>query len=183
MSNQIQNLSIRLRGMRDAADYSVKDVADATEITEAQYADFEAGRVDVPMSYLAQLAAFYRVNTTVFLTGSDARANLFHVTRSGQGPVIERQKSYHYEALGAGFTGRKMEAYIVRVEPNDKPLKENTHPGQELNIVMQGRILIRVAGHDTELATGDSIYFDATQPHGMKALDNQPAQFLAVINA
>jgi len=137
----------------------------------------------VPMSYLTQLAAFYRVNTTVFLTGSDAHAQHFHVTRAGQGPVIERRKAYHYEAIGAGFTGKKMEAYMVRVEPNENPLRENTHPGQELNMVMEGRVLIRVAGHDLELATGDSIYFDATQPHGMKALDGKPAQFLAVINA
>jgi len=183
MSNQIQNLSIRLRGMREAAELTAKAVADATGVTEAQYADYEAGRADVPMSYLAQLAALYRVNTTVFLTGSDAHAQHFHVTRAGQGPVVERQKAYHYEALGAGFTGRKMEAYQVRVEPSGKPVNENTHPGQELDIVTEGRVLVRVAGHDIELATGDSIYFDATQPHGMKALDGKPAQFYAVINA
>ena len=183
MSNQIQNLAMRLRGMREAADLTQKAVANATGISEAQYADYEAGRADVPMSYLAQLATFYRVDTTVFLTGSDARANLYHVTRAGQGPVIERQKAYHYEAIGAGFIGKKMEAFMVRVEPNNKPLSENTHPGQELDMVMEGRMLLRIAGHDIELNAGDSIYFDATQPHGMKALDGKPAQFLAVINA
>ncbi len=183
MSNQIQNLAIRLRGMREAAELSIRDVAKATGITDVQYEDYENARADVPMSYLAQLAAFYRVNTTVFLTGSDAHSHLFHVTRAGQGPVIERQKAYHYEAIGAGFAGKKMEAFMVRVEPNDKPVNENTHPGQELNIVMQGRVLIRIAGHDVTLNTGDSIYFDATQPHGMKALDDNAAEFLAVINA
>ena len=183
MSNQIQNLAIRLRGMREAADLNAKAVAVATGVSETQYADYEAGRADVPMSYLTQLAALYRVDTTVFLTGSDARANVFHVTRAGQGPVIERQKAYQYEAIGAGFSGRKMEAYRVRVEPGEKPLHENTHPGQELDMVMEGRMLVRVAGHEVVLETGDSIYFDATQPHGMKALDGKPAQFLAVINA
>ena len=181
MSNEIQNIAMRLRGMREAADMTAKVVADATGVTEAQYAAYEAGRDDVPMSYLTQLAALYRVNTTVFLTGHDAHAHLYHVTRAGQGPVIERRKAYHYEAIGAGFTGRKMEAYMVRVEAGDM-LHENTHPGQELNMITQGRVLLRVAGHEVVLETGDSIYFDATQPHGMKALDNQPAQFMAVIN-
>ena len=183
MTNQIQNIAIRLRGMREAAELTAKAVANATGVTEAQYADYEAGRADAPMSYLAQLAAFYRVDTTVFLTGSDARASLFHVTRAGQGPVIERQKAYHYEAIAAGFSGKKMEAFMVRVEPNDKPVHENTHPGQELDMVMEGRMLVRVAGHESVLETGDSIYFDATQPHGMKALDGKAARFLAVINA
>jgi quercetin dioxygenase-like cupin family protein len=182
MTNEIQNLSIRLRGMREAADITADAVADATGVDAARYADYEAGRADVPMSYLARLAAFYKVDTTVFLTGSDARAQLYHVTRAGQGPVIERRAAYHYEAIGAGFTGRRMEAYMVTVEADEKPLHENTHPGQELDMVMEGRVLVRVAGHDIELAAGDSIYFDATQPHGMKALDGKPARFLAVIN-
>lgn len=183
MNNEIQNLAIRLRGMREAADFTVQQVADATGATTAQYEDYENARADVPMSYLTQLAAFYRVETSVFLTGGDAHAQVFHVTRAGQGPVIERQKAYQYEAIGAGFAGKTMEAYMVRVEPDDKPLRENTHPGQELNLVQEGRLLIRIAGNDTILNPGDSIYFDATQPHGMKALDNKPARFLAVINA
>ena len=182
MSNEIQNLSIRLRGMREAADFSAADVAAATGISESQYLGYENARADVPMSYLSQLAAFYRVNTTVFLIGSDAHAHLYHVTRAGQGPVIERQKAYHYEAIGAGFAAKKMDAYRVSVEPNDKPLHENTHPGQELDIVMHGRMLVRIAGHEVILETGDSIYFDATQPHGMKALDGKPAEFFAVIS-
>jgi quercetin dioxygenase-like cupin family protein len=31
------------------------------------------------------------------------------------------------------------------------------------------------------LNQGDSLYFDATLPHGMKALEGKPVKFLAVI--
>ncbi|MDD4379390.1 MAG: cupin domain-containing protein, partial [Dysgonamonadaceae bacterium] len=36
-------------------------------------------------------------------------------------------------------------------------------------------------GKNHILNEGDSIYFDSTLPHGMKALHNQPVKFLAVI--
>ena len=31
------------------------------------------------------------------------------------------------------------------------------------------------------LNEGDSIYFDSTQPHGMRALNNETVKFLAII--
>jgi quercetin dioxygenase-like cupin family protein len=38
-----------------------------------------------------------------------------------------------------------------------------------------------IGGNDITLNEGDSIYFDATKPHGMKALNGNNARFLAVI--
>jgi quercetin dioxygenase-like cupin family protein len=57
----------------------------------------------------------------------------------------------------------------------------NTHSGQEFNLVLEGALQLRIAGNDIVLNEGDSIYFDATKPHGMKALNGNNARFLAVI--
>jgi quercetin dioxygenase-like cupin family protein len=40
---------------------------------------------------------------------------------------------------------------------------------------------IRIADNDTVLEKGDSIYFDSSKPHGMKALNGEKVVFLAVI--
>lgn len=32
-----------------------------------------------------------------------------------------------------------------------------------------------------DLNPGDSVYFDAAQPHAMRALDGKPAEFLAIV--
>jgi len=42
-------------------------------------------------------------------------------------------------------------------------------------------VRISIDDHTVELSPGDSIYFDATHPHGMKALGGKPARFIAVI--
>jgi quercetin dioxygenase-like cupin family protein len=41
--------------------------------------------------------------------------------------------------------------------------------------------LLEIDGKEIVLEEGDSIYFDATKPHGMKALNNEKARFLAII--
>jgi quercetin dioxygenase-like cupin family protein len=66
-------------------------------------------------------------------------------------------------------------------ETENKPLNLNTHPGQEFDYVLEGRLLMSVGGHETELGPGDSIYYDSNEPHGMKALGGTRARFLAIV--
>jgi quercetin dioxygenase-like cupin family protein len=94
---------------------------------------------------------------------------------------MERTHAYKYQALASGFAGRKADPFIVTVEPSTKNMHLNSHNGQEFNFVLEGRLLLSVGGHELALNEGDSLYFDATQQHGMKALDGKPVKFLAVI--
>ncbi|MBO4286740.1 MAG: helix-turn-helix transcriptional regulator [Kiritimatiellae bacterium] len=183
MENQRKSIAERVRGLRDASDFSAEEVARRTGIPLDDYVRYENGELDVPMSTVSILASLYKVDPTAILTGGDAHAHVFRVTRKGEGAVVERRNVYHYEALSVLFSGKKMEPYIVTVEPSLKGLHLNTHPGQEFNYVLSGRMRLTVDGKEIDLDTGDSIYFDATKPHGMQTLGDGPAKFLAIITA
>ena len=183
MNNQRHSIAERVRGLRDASEVTPSEVSEKTGVSLEVYQQYESGERDLPMSYITRLAAFYRIDPVAILTGCDAHAKTFHVTRKGTGPIVERRHVYHYEALGALFSGRIMEPYIVTVEPSLKDLHLNTHPGQEFNYVISGRLQLTVDGHTMVLEPGDSIYFDALKPHGMKTEGDEPATFLAVITA
>jgi DNA-binding protein len=53
--------------------------------------------------------------------------------------------------------------------------------GQEFDMVWEGRLELTIGGKKLILEPGDSIYFDANQPHGMRALDGKAVRFLAII--
>lgn len=180
-NNQRQLIAERIKGLRDASDLTPEAVASETGVSVDTYLRYEAGEADVSVSYLSVLAAFYQVDVTVLLTGSDAHAKTFHVTRKGTGPIIARRHVYHYEALGVRFAGKVMEPFIVTVEPSLKETHLNTHPGQEFNYVLSGRLRLTIGENTLLLEPGDSIYFNATVPHGMRADGNEPVTFLAII--
>ena len=48
-------------------------------------------------------------------------------------------------------------------------------------MVWEGRMDLRLGDKRFVLEPGDCIYFDANQPHCMRALDNVPMRFLAII--
>jgi len=66
-------------------------------------------------------------------------------------------------------------------ETENKPVSLNTHPGQEFDYVLEGRLLISISGHDIELGPGDCVYYDSNELHGMKALGGKTARFLAIV--
>ena len=57
----------------------------------------------------------------------------------------------------------------------------NSHPGQEFNMVLEGTMELTIGSKSLILNEGDSIYFDATHPHGMRTLNEKPVRFLAII--
>ena len=115
--------------------------------------------------------------------GDEPRMNSYFLTRKGKGAAVERTKAYKYQSLAAGFMNRKADPFIVTVEPTTETqsIHLNTHPGQEFNLVLEGRVMLQIGTKELILDEGDSIYFDANRPHGMKALDGKPVKFLAII--
>ena len=184
MKNQRQEIALRIRGLREAADLTPAAAAKALDITPVDYARYEDGLADMPLGTLSRVAALFKMDASALLTGGDSHARVFSVTRRGAGPIVERRSAYHYESLGAGFSKRKMEPFLVTVEPKPgaKP-HLNAHPGQEFDRVIKGRLKVVIDSHAVTLKAGDSIYFDSARPHGMLALGGKPALFLAIITA
>ena len=71
--------------------------------------------------------------------------------------------------------------FIVTVEPKPgvRTIYKNTHPGQEFNLVLEGKMELFIGGKTMILDEGDSIYFDSSKPHGMLAVGDKPVKFLA----
>jgi len=53
---------------------------------------------------------------------------------------------------------------------------------QKCGITIQEYMMIKIGKNEIELEEGDSIHFDSSYPHGMKALNGKRAKFLAVVS-
>lgn len=183
MEEAIKQIGERLKGLRDVMEVSAKDMAELCGITEEQYEQMENGEGEVSVSNLQKIAKKYEVPLDVLMFGEEPHMSAYFLTRRGQGMSVERRKAYKYLSLASGFRGRKADPFIVIVEPKaeDAPHETNSHPGQEFNMVLEGSMELTIGKKVLTLNEGDSIYFDSTQPHGMRALNNETVKFLAII--
>lgn len=181
LNEQIKQIAERLKGLREVLDLTIDDVAQKTGVTAESIQKFESGESDIPMSFICDVAQAYNIEPSAIISGEEPKMNSYFLTRKGKGASMERTKAYKYHALAAGFKKALIEPFEVLIDPSLTSMTLNTHAGQEFNYLIEGRIKISIGGKELILEEGDSIYFDATRPHGMIALDNKPARFLAII--
>ena len=183
MNEELKQIGLRLKGLRDALELSVEDFAASCDIPLGDYIAYEAGTKDFSINTLKHIANTYNLDLNTLLFDEESRMNSYSLTRREKGLAIERVKGYQYQALASGFANRKADVFVVTVPPKEEntPLSLSSHNGQEFNLVIKGRLLIQINGKDLILERGDSLYFDPKLKHGMKALDGKPAKFLAVI--
>lgn len=115
------------------------------------------------------------------------------------GPVIHRQADAELPAtfssqlsndnshldffsLAGSKSGRHMEPFLVNIKASStyEPIL-SSHEGEEFIFVLKGAVKI-IYGKDTQiLQTGDSIYYDSIVDHLVSALNDEPAQIVAVV--
>ena len=183
MDEQIIQIAERLRGLRDVLELSVEEISQSCGISIEEYERAESGKVDISVGMLQKISRQYGISFDTLMFGEEPKMSTYFVTRAGQGTSIERTMAYKYQALAAGFRDRIADPFIVTIEPKpvDAPFHLNNHAGQEFNIVIEGRMEISIGGKVLTLETGDSIYFNAQLPHGMRALDGKTLKMLAII--
>lgn len=183
MDNHIKQIAARLRGLREVLELTEQELADSCQMSVEEYKIMESGEQDISVSALQAIARRYDITLDVLMFGEEPKMSSYFLTRAGKGVSVERSKAYKYEALASGFRDRKIDPFIVTVEPKDEdaPQHLNSHSGQELNFILEGRLLVNLGGKEIVLNPGDSLYFNSLQPHAMKALDGKPVKFLAAI--
>ena len=182
MHEKARDIAQRVRGLREDTGVTAGEMAACVRVPEEQYKAYEAGTEDIPASVLTEIAGRLGVDLGLLLTGETPHMSLFSVTRAGRGAVVDRRKGYGYENLASSFREAKFEPFIVTLPVTDggTPIPQNVHPGQEFNYMLEGRMAVKVQDNMVELGAGDSVIFDATRPHGMKAIGG-PAKFIAII--
>lgn len=182
MNEYNKNIGNRIKELRELSDITIQDFVEELEIEEELYKKYETGEIDIPASFLYELANRFQVDLGLLLTGEETRMNIFDVTRANKGVKVSRRKEYEYENLCEKFKNKKAEMFIVTVDPEEDPIPSlNTHLGQEFNYVLEGSMKLYIHNNEIVLNEGDSIIFDASHRHAMVALNDEKAKFLAMI--
>lgn len=183
MATDLKLIGERIKGLRDALDLSPAEMAQKLEVDEEVYLQYETGERDISVSYLQRVEREFNVDLATLMFGTEPKMNSYFITRKDKGVSVERVSAYKYQSLTAGFSNNVAEVFVVTVEP--KPVEEdfyqNIHAGQEFNMILEGSMVLNINGKNLILNEGDSIYFDSSLPHGMKALHDKPVKFLAVV--
>ena len=178
-----QEIASRIHELRELNEISEEEMAKKLNVDVPRYRVLESGTEDISASLLNEIAHLLRVDLALLLTGKESRMNTFTVTRAGKGISVQRRHQYQYQSLAGNFSGKKAEPFLVTcpVSGEKAEVSLNRHPGQEMDYVLEGDLKVVVCGNTTILHPGDCIFYDSSYPHGMAAVGDKPAKFIAII--
>ena len=185
--NQLMEIALRIREMRQILGYSMQKMADLTEVTEETYRMYETGTVDLPFTFMHKCAKVFGLEITDLLEGHSAKLSGYTVTRRGKGLTTASEDGITIQDMAPMFRKKLATPYWVTyqysAELQNQPIHTTTHTGQEFDLVIKGAMRIKIGDHEEVLREGDSVFYKSSTPHGMIAIDGQDCVFLAVIMA
>jgi transcriptional regulator with XRE-family HTH domain len=179
-SNEVAaGLGKALKSARLARGESLAQVAAATGISKSSLSLIENDRSDVTLRRLVVLAEHYGKQLSDLLP-----------VRSTANPVVTRRKErrqLHSRVEGLDLhllvpdTNRKMMPLVAVFEPGGGAAEFWRHEGEELVIVLEGRILLELEGSTPiVLDRGDCAYYEGTRSHRWSNIGDGIARVLSV---
>ena len=85
-----------------------------------------------------------------------------------------------HQAIAAGMLGKAMSPFVVRPGRQFATHSHPSHPGQEFLFVHAGSVELNHDGRIIALGVGDCAYFDASAPHKLRQVGDEPAEVVVV---
>ena len=182
---KIKEMAARIRELREIQNLTTVQMAEKTGVSEAEYIECENGNKDLNFAFIYRCAQTLNVDVTSLIEGHTPKLVNYVYTKAGKGQRIEKAHGMTYYNLASAFKNRIAEPLFVRStyseEKQNKEIEVTTHAGQELDIVIEGKLKVQVGEHYEILEPGDSIYYDSSTPHGMIAVDGKDCTFYAIV--
>ncbi len=182
---KIKEMANRIKELREIESLSTLEMAERTGVSEEEYIKCEEGKSDLNFAFIYRCAQAFNVDVTDIIEGQSPNLRSYTLTRAGKGQKIEQAHGMTYFNLAPSFKNRIAEPLYVRSEysldAQNKEIEVTTHSGQELDIVVEGQLKVKIGEHEEVLNAGDSIYYNSATPHGMIAVGGKDCIFYAIV--
>jgi transcriptional regulator with XRE-family HTH domain len=189
MAGELEDIGTRLREERERVQISQRELARRIGLSASLISQIESGQSKPSVSTLYAVVTELGVSVDDVFRGSNGHSGAVHGAGEGspdadEAPVV-RSDERHVIDLDSGVRWERLTSHqhedvdflhviydVGGSSASDTMMMR--HPGREYGIVMSGRLGVQLGFDRYELAPGDSIGFDSTQPHRLWNLGDEP---------
>lgn len=181
----------KIRGLRQHKRLTLQELSDLTTLSKPLLSQIENQQVVPPLATLLKIAKGLKVGIHFFFEDESNRQNYVLTRRedvredeSVPRPVVnDVSRPYTYHSLAHGLRHKHMEPFLVEFDSRewDEKLFFKHDGDEEFLYVTEGELDFHYNNEVLRLRTGDSIYYDSSQPHGWVSVGTNKAKAVAVL--
>jgi transcriptional regulator with XRE-family HTH domain len=182
------DLGEQLRTLREHRGMSRDELASRCKLDVAALKAFEEGREAPAIGELARIAPVLRVDLGSFFVRRPASGPRLEIVRAAQRWDVEpktdtaRALNYRYQALSYSLSDKAMFPFLVEIPPAQAgEVTPSRHAGEEFLFVLSGQLDFEIGGEHHRLGPGDSVYFDSSAEHTLRAAEGTAVRMVACV--
>lgn len=178
MKNITTQIAGKLKALRQDKGWSLDKTAEETGVSKAMLGQIERGESSPTVATLWKIATGFQVSFTSFLENAAASP----VRRSGKLKKLHRQDTIQFTPIFPFDPKLGFEVFVIKLPPHSEHLSSAHEAGViEHIIVVDGSMEVLCKGRWKKLNKGEGFRFDASQAHGYRNINKDPACFHNII--
>ncbi|WP_324039477.1 HTH-type transcriptional regulator PuuR [Aeromonas dhakensis] len=178
-STQVQSMGERLAATRRRLGLSQRRVAELSGLTHGAICMIEQDKVSPSVASLQKLLSVYELPLSRFFAEEEVASTPSVVIRAEQ--LIELgSQGVSMKLVHNGNNRRQLGFMLETYAPGTDTGGQVTHLGEEVGTVLEGSVILTVAGQTYQLSAGDSYVIDTGEPH---SFSNPSGQVCRIVSA
>lgn len=167
----------RLKQRREEKKYTLKELADRSELSVGFISQVERGKTDPSLASLKRLSAALDLKLKeLFDTDGCSRV----LVKRGEGALLQ-VRGASCELLAPAVPDKQMEPLLKHIAPGSESGPVSGHAGDEFIWIKAGSLQVTVGEETYLLQEGDSLYFQALQTHSWRNDTARPCEALWIM--
>ena len=163
----------KIRAIRLKKKMGLVELGRHTQLSPAMLSKIERGALFPTLPTLLRIALVFSVGLDYFFSGNREKPTVGIVRRTDRLRFPEktggRDIAYEFESLDYSADERRLNGYYVEFLPiAAEKMRLHQHDGGEFIYLLSGTLTVQVGGEEHTLEARDSMYFDASTPHGYR---------------
>jgi transcriptional regulator with XRE-family HTH domain len=172
----------RIRFFREQRGFSLRKLSDLSGVSINAISLIERGENSPTVASLHALANALAVGITDLFRSAEETRAVFVPRRKRLAATVG---TITMASLGHGLRLQQLEPFVATIAPGESPngSANLVHPGQEFLYCLEGELECRVGPRTYTLTKGDSLLFEATEPHNFRNSGHETAELLLIFQA
>lgn len=169
----------KLRRYRKNKKITLKELSEMTDLSVSFISQVERNECSLTITSLKKIADALDVKMSEVF---EMEENDSYVHNKENQVLLTLESMYtSHIRLSGKFENRKLEAVIIRLEPNSTDITPFTHEGEEFFYVTKGTGEFIIDGKSYVVKAGETIHYPSTIPHALRNPFEEELEVVSVL--
>lgn len=172
-TSNLTNIGDRIRLMRSIQKRTLQEIADSCDLSKSMISKIENNKTVPSVAALVKLAKALGTSISNLLENDGWEKAIVTSRKQAEEKMTLTEKGYSFFPYASEYHEKKMQPFLFTAKKGQVEPHQVSHEGEEFIYVIQGEMEMQVGEATYVLKTGDSLYFNSLQKHGMQPLSKE----------